>query len=167
MSNEKSCYLYRIYYGDQLVYLGRTNQKLQDRIRGHLFKKPMHRSIYIEHVTKIEYAEFTSRADRNIYEIYFINLWKPTLNIDDKVRDKVTIRLPDVEWKPFETPLWEKWKKELEKKDDRFQMKEAEKKAKQELIRMMRKKWHAGEITEEEYYAIKDGIEDGTDKQQS
>ena len=39
--------IYRIWYGDILVYLGRTKQPLQSRIHGHLFKKPMHRSISI------------------------------------------------------------------------------------------------------------------------
>ena len=71
--------LYRIYYGDSIVYLGRTMQPLQNRIRGHLFKKPMHREICIEQVSKIEYATFKSQADMNLYEIYFINLWHPGL----------------------------------------------------------------------------------------
>lgn len=35
--------IYRIWYGDCLVYVGRTKQPLQSRIRGHLFNKPMHR----------------------------------------------------------------------------------------------------------------------------
>lgn len=152
-------YLYRIYYQDSIVYLGRTNQKLQDRIRGHLFKKPMHRTIYIEHVSKIEYCEFESQADRNIYEIYFINLWKPALNIDDKAKGDVTICLPEVEWKPFETPLWEKWKKEIEKQDNALQMRNEEKRAREELLRIMRRAWHEGKITEEEYYRIKDKSE--------
>ena len=37
--------IYRIWYGDCLVYVGRTKQPLQSRIRGHLFNKPMHRTI--------------------------------------------------------------------------------------------------------------------------
>ena len=37
--------LYRIYYGDDIVYIGRAKQPLQNRIRGHLFAKPMHRTI--------------------------------------------------------------------------------------------------------------------------
>ena len=54
--------LYRIFYQgaggkDTIVYIGRTKQPLQTRIRGHLFAKPMHRTISIEQVTKIEYAQ--------------------------------------------------------------------------------------------------------------
>lgn len=97
--------LYRIWYGDILVYIGRTKQPLQSRIRGHLLKKPMHRSISINLVTKIEYAEFPSEADMNLYEIYYINLWKPPLNIDDKCKDDLTVHLPEVEWNVFSTPL--------------------------------------------------------------
>lgn len=85
--------LYRIWYGNDLVYLGRTKQPLQTRLHGHFFKKPMHRSISINLVTKIEYAMFPTESDMNLYEIYFINLWKPALNIDDKCKDELTVLL--------------------------------------------------------------------------
>lgn len=150
--NPKGYILYRIWYGDNLVYLGRTKQPLQSRIHGHLFKKHMHRSINIDLVTKIEYAEFQSESDMNLYEIYFINLWKPTLNIDDKCKDDLSIRLPEVEWKIFVTHLWDKWKKEINTIDDAYKMKRNEKTAKAEIDRLMRKKWHDGEITEDAYY---------------
>lgn len=42
--------LYRIYYGDTLIYIGRTKQLLQSCILGHLFAKPIHRTIAIEQV---------------------------------------------------------------------------------------------------------------------
>lgn len=143
--------LYRIWYGDTLAYLGRTKQPLQTRIHGHLFKKPMHRSIAINLVTKIEYATFQTEADMNLYEIYFINLWKPPLNIDDKCRDNLTVTLPDVQWYTFTTPLWGKWEKEIEVIDKTYEMQKQEKAAKKELDSFMRKKWHAGELTDEEY----------------
>lgn len=150
--------LYRFFYGETLIYLGRTKQLLQNRIRGHLFQKPMHRSICINQVTKIDYAEFSTEADMNLYEIYYINLWKPPLNIDDKCWDNLTVQLPDVEWKEFTTPLWNKWKEEVEKKDSSYTMRKKEKAAAVELVRVMRKKWHDGEITEEEYYKFKENL---------
>lgn len=152
MANPKGYILYRIWYGDSLVYLGRTKQPLQSRIHGHLFKKPMHRSINIELVTKIEYTEFQTESDMNLYEIYFINLWKPTLNVDDKCKDDLSVRLPDVEWKVFITHLWDKWKNEIHVIDDAYRMKQNEKTARFEIDRLMRKKWHDGEITEDAYY---------------
>ena len=160
MSKIQGFILYRIWYGDSLVYLGRTKQPLQSRIRGHLFKKPMHRSIAINLVTKIEYAAFPTEADMNLYEIYFINLWKPPLNIDDKCKDELTVHLPEVEWSTFATPLWDKWIKEISLIDREYQMKKHEKAAKFEMDRIMRDKWHSGEITEEEYYRYLDCEED-------
>ena len=120
----------------------------------------MHRSIDINLVTKIEYAEFKSEADMNLYEIYFINLWKPPLNIDDKCTDNLTVFLPDVAWQLFKTHLWDKWQKELQKRDEAYQMRDNERTAKEELLRVMRRKWHDGEITEEAYYAFKEAAED-------
>ena len=152
MSKIQGFILYRIWYGDTLVYLGRTKQPLQSRIHGHLFKKPMHRSIAINLVTKIDYAEFKTESDMNLYEIYFINLWKPPLNIDDKCKDELTVNLPDVEWNTFTTPLWSKWKNEITAIDKEYEMKKQEKAAKIEMDRIMSEKWHSGEITEEEYY---------------
>lgn len=151
MANPKGFILYRIWYGENIAYLGRTKQPLQARIRGHLLKKPMHRAIDIHNVTTIEYAEFQTEADMFLYEIYFINLWKPPLNVDDKAHDSLTFALPEVEWKLFETPLWDKWKKEIEEKDISYQNKrksvlEAFKKKNE-----MYKKWQGGEISEEQY----------------
>lgn len=144
--------LYRIYYGDDIVYLGRTMQPLQDRIRGHLFKKPMHRAIYIDQVSKIEYAEFQTQADMYLYEIYFINLWKPPLNRDDKAHDELTVQLPDIEWKLFETKLWEKWKSEIAEQD---REEEQLRKEKADFLKRdfeMRRKRRSGEITEDECF---------------
>lgn len=144
--------LYKIWYGDCLVYLGRTKQPLQNRIRGHLFKKPMHRTIFIDQVTKIEYAEFQSEADMNVYEVYFINLYKPSLNCDDKANDDLHIQLPEVEWKTFTTHLWDKWKSDLQKSDDAYRLKQQEKSALLELRRVMRRKAATGEISENDYF---------------
>lgn len=113
MASPKGFILYRIYYGDVLVYLGRTKQPLQARIHGHMFQKPMHRAIDINNVTKIEYTKLSTEADMNLYEIYFINLWKPPLNIDDKAKDNLTISLPELEWEEFIPVHWEEWKQQL------------------------------------------------------
>ena len=115
MKSPQGFILYRIWYGNCLAYLGRTKQPLQARLRGHMFAKPMHRGINIHNVTKIDYAEFQTEADMNLYEIYFINLWKPPLNIDDKARDELSITLPDCEWKGFIPKNWDDWKKSIDK----------------------------------------------------
>jgi hypothetical protein len=144
--------LYKIYYGEQIVYLGRTKQPLQDRIRGHLFKKPMHRAININLVSKIEYALFKTEADMNVYEIYYINKLKPPLNCDDKAQDDLTVSLPEVEWKEFSIPIWNKWKEKIQEDDakENEKLRIKAKYAKESIT--MRKKFHNGEISEDEYF---------------
>lgn len=113
MKSPKGYILYRIWYGNNIVYLGRTKQPLQARIHGHMFASPMHRAIDIHNVTKIEYVMLTTEADMNLYEIYFINLWKPSLNVDDKAMDALTIELPELEWKTYIPTNWERWKEKI------------------------------------------------------
>jgi excinuclease UvrABC nuclease subunit len=105
--------IYRIWYGDKIVYLGRTRQNLQQRIRGHFFAKPRHRKIDIFAVTKIDYAEFKTQADMYLYEIYYINKFKPPLNVDDVAKDELTISLPEVKWNLFRCDLMDKWKEQI------------------------------------------------------
>lgn len=114
MASPQGFILYRIYYGNHIVYVGRTKQPLQSRIRGHMFAKPMHKSIDIHNVSKIEYTMLKTAADMYLYEIYLINIWKPELNVDDKAKDKLTITLPDLEWKEFKPANWKKWKAQIE-----------------------------------------------------
>jgi excinuclease UvrABC nuclease subunit len=109
--------LYRIYYDENLVYLGRTNQPISTRLRGHFFDKPMHKKIDINQVTKIEISELKTEADMFIYEIYYINKLKPTLNRDDKSRSEVTINLPELKFEEFYPPRMEVWKKEVENRE--------------------------------------------------
>lgn len=151
--------VYRVWYGDALVYVGRTKQPLQDRIRGHLFQRPMHRTIAIEQVTKIEYAEFKTEADMNLYEIYFILKEHPPLNVDDKTRDFPTVDLPPVEWKEFSTKLWGKWTDELQRKAS-----EREKMLRRyhqipEDIRVVRSKYKTGEIDIDEFQRKRSALE--------
>lgn len=150
--------LYRIYYGDVLVYLGRTKQPLQSRIHGHLFKKPMHREICIDQVTKIEYATFKTEADMYLYEIYFINLWHPPLNKDDKAHDDLTVQLPEVEWKLFKTPLWDKWKIKIHENDEKLA--EARKKQYELIIKcnQLRVALRKKEISEDVYNSEMDKL---------
>lgn len=117
MPSPKGFILYRIWYRNFIAYIGRTKQPLQARIHGHMFAKPMHRAIDIHSVTKIEYTTLPTEADMNLYEIYLINLWKPPLNVDDKARDSLTIKLPELEWKKFTPVNWNKWKENLRSED--------------------------------------------------
>lgn len=114
-------FLYKIYYDDCLVYIGRTNQKLQDRLRGHFFKKPMMRTLDLHNVSKIEYAELSTEADMNLYEIYYILKLKPCLNKDDKAKDDLTVSLPELKWNEFELTLKDKWIEKLDENEHKIE----------------------------------------------
>lgn len=151
--------LYRIYYGDQIVYIGRTKQPLQNRIRGHLYQKPMHRTIDIEQVSKIEYTELPTEADMNLYEIYYILTLKPLLNVDDKTKDYPTVTLPELVWSEFRTKLWEKWKVELVEKQNDFDRKIRRRKEILEKMRVLRSMRRVGDLTENEYDYASDKLQ--------
>lgn len=150
--------LYRIYYGESIAYIGRTKQPLQNRIRGHLFSKPMHRTVAIDMVTKIEYAELQTEADLNLYEIYYILKEHPPLNVDDKTRDYPTVSLPELEWREFKTPLWEKWKAVILEQDEKHQNMSKRYRTIFEDLRVLRSSYRMGEIGEEEYWRRHDEL---------
>lgn len=106
-------YLYRIYYGNEIVYIGRTSQELPQRLRGHFFNKPTMRKIDLSQTTLVEAVELPTRADMYVYEVFYINKLKPLLNCDDKAKDALTIELPELHWQTVELPLKEKWLKLL------------------------------------------------------
>lgn len=157
---EKKHILYKIYYDDVLVYLGRTNQPLQTRLRGHFFKKPMHRVIDINQVTRVEHAEFPPEADMYLYEIYYINLFKPCFNVDDRACDDLTVTLPEVEFVPYTCPLFEKWKEEINQNNDEHQKRLDEWYYEIPQKRsILQKQKRNNEITEEEYWERIDALQ--------
>ncbi len=107
--------IYKIYNNDLVQYVGRTKQPLKARLRGHFFKLTMHKPIDIAMVTKIEFAECKTEADMFLYEIYYINKFKPVLNRDDKAPDNLTIEMPELTFEGFDVtqPLFLKWKCKL------------------------------------------------------
>lgn len=112
----------------------------------------MHRAIDINLVTKIEYAEFPTEADMNLYEIYFINKLKPPFNVDDKTPDELTVVLPDIRFIPFSCNLWDSWKRQINDKSDEFSLKHDRYMSIPQEQRILRSKFKMGDITEEQYY---------------
>lgn len=154
----KTHIVYRIYYGEHIVYVGRTNQPLRTRIHGHLFAKPMHRVINIELVSKVEYAEFETEADMNLYEIYYILTLHPLLNCDDKTRDYPTVKLPEVEFKVAEFPKWNEWKQKIDEQENNRILKKARYQELQTGLSYLRS--CRNKLTEDEYWAKRDVITD-------
>lgn len=112
-------HVYRIYYGNELVYVGRTKQRLIDRMRAHMLKND---KIKINPllVTAIEYADCNSEADMCLYEVYYINLFHPRLNEDAKAEDSLTVELPELIWYEYVFPELDQWRiKERQKRLER------------------------------------------------
>lgn len=160
MSEPNKFTLYKIYYDNALVYIGRTKQPLQNRIRGHLFQKPMHRTIDINQVSKIEYTELPTEADMNLYEIYYILKYKPSLNVDDKTKDDLTINLPELEWEIFTTHLWDKWLDEINNKQNEYDKLLKRQSAIIEELRILRLRHKLGEISKREFDMEYDSLSD-------
>ena len=116
-ADQKGFTLYKIYSDNFLIYLGRTKQPLKRRLHAHFFKTAKVREINIESVTKIEYAHFKTEADLNVYEIYYINKLKPILNRDDKAKDELSIKLPDVPFQEYHCHLMDRWREEIRRAD--------------------------------------------------
>lgn len=157
-------YLYKIYYGngveDILVYLGRTNQKLKDRLRCHFFKKPIVRVLDLKQVSKIEYAEFKTEADMFLYEIYYINKYKPPLNVDDVAKDDLTVELPEVTFIEYKDPIIDKWRKDLFAKSLQETEMENRLKVILEELSSLREQYHSDtNMSENDYYDKKEALE--------
>lgn len=105
--------LYKIYYHDELAYIGRTTQDLKNRLRMHFFHtNKIVKQLDILQVTKIEYTILNTQADMYLYEIYLINLYHPSCNVDDNAKDDLSdfIVLPKLEFYEYKDPIIDKWK---------------------------------------------------------
>jgi hypothetical protein len=103
--------LYKIYYGDELVYIGRTKQDLKNRLRNHFFgSNGMAKKLDIFMTTCIEYCLCETEADMNLLEIYLICKYKPCINKDDVPKDDLTIHLPEPRFYPYWDKIIDKWK---------------------------------------------------------
>lgn len=99
--------IYKIWYKCDggtpfLAYVGRTYQPLTSRLTGHFASRALHKAIEYSAVSHIEYAECATKADMFLYEIYYINKWKPPYNVDDRADDELTLSLPELSFQPFD-----------------------------------------------------------------
>lgn len=102
--------VYKIYYEDELVYIGRTKQNLTNRLRMHFFGDPLVPKLNLFRISKIEYALFDRESDQFVYEVYLINLYRPCLNLHDLASDDLTIYLPEPQFHVWDDQIIDKWK---------------------------------------------------------
>jgi hypothetical protein len=65
----------------------------------------------------------------NLYEVYEICRGKPIINRDDKPSGSLTVSLPDLDWREFESPLLDEWR-EAEERAEWFRKNGGDKKPK-------------------------------------
>lgn len=89
--------IYKYVYNGKVVYIGKTNSSLNNRIKAHLNERKF--QDYLS--SAIYYFECNNRIETSIYEKYLINKYKPILNEADKIIDRVLIDIKEPEWKEY------------------------------------------------------------------
>lgn len=94
-------YVYRFLDGDDnVIYIGRTNN-LVKRMKEHFSENGHLPSECYESVVKVEFIILNNEIDMNIYELYYINLFKPYYNTKDKKETDTEVNLPSKVWRIY------------------------------------------------------------------
>lgn len=92
-------YIYKYVYDGEVIYVGKTDSDLNARIRSHAAEFKFQK--YIDKAN-IFYYECKNAAHTALLEIYYINKYKPKLNVSMKYDDDLEIYIKDVEWLPID-----------------------------------------------------------------
>ena len=97
-------YVYKFLNEDgEILYIGRTTNIFQCiQTQSAWCKKPLW-----EEKKKIEYVEFSSEADMEVYALYLINRYKPKYNVSNKFAGELTFDIEEGDWCEYikRTPL--------------------------------------------------------------
>ena len=96
-------YIYKYQCGDEVIYVGKTDSDLKGRIDCHS-KEP--KFLHYLDKSKIFYYECKNPAHTTILETYYINKYKPELNVAMKYEDDLGIHIDEVDWKPISDYVW-------------------------------------------------------------
>ena len=91
----KGYYIYKYVYNDEIIYIGKTNVCLVNRIDCHAREEKF--KGYLDDC-QIFYFECKNSAETTIMECYLINKYKPILNVSMKYSDNLNIDIPEPEW---------------------------------------------------------------------
>ena len=86
---------------NETIYIGYTGQQMAQRMNQHFTKGHLPKSVY-EEVAKIEYIKHKTKSDAQVWEVYFINKYKPRYNTLNKKNDVLTIDLGEENWKVYQ-----------------------------------------------------------------
>lgn len=80
---------------DNILYIGKTTN-IENRTKQHIHDKD-----WINKDTKLYYAELPNKTDMDIYEIYYINKFKPMHNTNYMNEATFSFALPELKFKLF------------------------------------------------------------------
>lgn len=86
--------IYRYWHNGEVVYVGQTGE-LTKRIKQHC------KEIRFYGITEVDYYELKPSQDKRAHEAYWINYYKPILNIQRPSLATVMRRKPKVKWKKY------------------------------------------------------------------
>lgn len=97
MSDVRQC-VYKYVYKGSIIYIGKTNSSLKNRVRAHEKEKK-----FIEYLNdaKIYFVELKNKAETSFMEKCLINKYRPILNITDVYNSDFKINIDEPEWTEF------------------------------------------------------------------
>lgn len=93
---QKEYYIYRYYNKEnEIIYVGLTSRPMQERVKEHQKDKLK------EETYRIDFARVKTRADMQMYEIYYINKYQPKYNIRTLDKKGINLFLPELTFVPY------------------------------------------------------------------
>lgn len=98
----KEHYLYKYVYNNQIIYIGKTNNSLQQRIYAHANESKF--QPYVKE-SKIYIMELANSTEVNALEMLLINKYQPLLNYADKHDKTTNIKFEELTWNTYQSYL--------------------------------------------------------------
>lgn len=97
-------YVYRFINNDsKIIYVGKC-EVLKRRMLQHAKSKNVKYRTAYEEAVRIEYIIEPTPKEARIKELYYINLYKPKYNEQDKQEEEITLRLKNDIWLTYSSP---------------------------------------------------------------
>ncbi len=89
-------YIYRYFnHKNQVIYVGLTARPLKQRVKEHSAEQLQADTHHID------FATVSSEADMRMYELYYINKYRPKYNKRDLYFDGHSVKLPELIFQPY------------------------------------------------------------------
>ena len=93
------CGIYKYVWNDEVIYVGKSNTDIEKRIQCHSREDKFQK--YLAN-SDVYYCFLPNEATTDIYELYYINKYRPVLNATSKYDDEpVGVTVADIEWSKY------------------------------------------------------------------